>query len=42
MKVMHYVIVNTFYGLKIYEIYMTNCYGLVMNKIYKKIEIYLE
>ena len=42
MKFMHYVIVYTFYGLEIYEIYRVNFCGPVMNKIYKKIAIYLK
>ena len=36
MKFMHYVIVYTFYGLEIYEIYRVNYHGPVMKKIYKK------
>ena len=42
MNFMHYVIVYTIYGLEIFEIYMANCHGLIMNKIYKEIEIYLK
>ena len=42
IKFMHYVIVYTFYGLEIYEIYRVNCHGLVMNKIYKKIAIHVK
>ena len=37
-----YVIVYTFYGLEIFEIYRANCHGLIMNKIYKETEIYLK
>ena len=38
---MYYVIVYTFYGLEIFEIYKANCHGLKMDKIYKKIERYV-
>ena len=39
---MYYVIVYTFYGLEIFEIYRVNCHGLIMYKIYKEIEMYFK